>query len=135
MVNVGYAANRTRSGLTRAMAQVRRNRTFTPRPERGRVQTLRVIRLRRRDQQGSTDIPTGRSEKQPSASAASRTRPRLDGCDLRPQGAPSEFYRDHRAQDDDPEAVRPSARDMRGLYFCRCCDHLTFAVSLRLWYR
>ena len=36
-----------------------------------------------------------------------------------PQGAPSEFYRDNRAQDDEPELVGSSARDMHG-QSCSC---------------
>src|SRR6516162_4137911 len=61
--------------------------------------------------------------------AASRTRLRLDGCDLRRQGARSEYYRDDQGQDNEPELVRSSAHDMRGRYCCCSCDARGFGVS------
>jgi hypothetical protein len=66
-----------------------------------------------------------------------QARARLDPYDLRCAGcAPTtKSDRDDRGEDDDPEAVRSSAHNMRGQYFCYSCDHLAFAVSPRLWYR
>ena len=66
----------------------------------------------------------------PPRQSASRTRHRLDGCDVRPAGyALGIFTRDDRGQDDEPELVRSPARDMGGRCCCCRCDTRGFGVS------
>ena len=55
------AAERVEGLVIAGVRKPAQNRTFTPWPKRGRASSSAVIRLRRRDRQGGTHIPGGRS--------------------------------------------------------------------------